>query len=202
LVTRNAYGSLVLNTDRMLMIDVDQPPKSGPAANIIKNVFRMFSGKAEPPPAESGHGLPTNLREALDHSNRAFRVYQTAAGWRLILCDSAIAAVDNSSLEIMRQFPVDPQYLKLCERQKTCRARLTPKSWRVGLDRPRYRYPYESPRVESAMAEWSANYLKAIDGHRTCRLLEGGDLKIAPELVSMIELHDQLSGVDSDAHLA
>ncbi len=202
LVTRNAYGSLVLNTDRMLIIDVDQPQNPNAVGSLIKKAIGVFFSRAAPPAEIPQNVLPQNLREALNQSTRQFRVYQTAAGWRLIMCDAAIGAVDKASLEIMRQFPVDQQYLRLCERQKTCRARLTPKSWRVGLERPRYRYPFDSAPEKASMAKWSDSYLKAIEGHATCRLLEGHDLPIAPELAQLIELHDQLSGVDSEAPLA
>jgi len=202
IVSRNSYGSLVLNTDRMLMIDVDLPHRPSPGAGIVGSIMQMFASKPAAKAAGPENEIPENIRSPLNNSRNSFRVYKTAAGWRLIMTDPAIDGLSNMALEIMQQFPVDPQYMKLCKRQKTCRARLTPKSWRVGLDRLRVRFPYTSEKEQAVMDSWSKKYLKAIEGHATCRLVLGHNAPVAAELLPLVELHDQLSGVDSESPLA
>src|ERR1700759_4870200 len=72
-VTRNSYGSLVLNTAGALFIDVDLP-ESAPASGIPGSLF----GKK--PPADPRDAVLATLREGLQRaSSGSFRIYQTAA---------------------------------------------------------------------------------------------------------------------------
>ena len=72
-VTRNGYGALVLNTVRTMFVDVDLPPQPG-------GLRRLFGGKSAAGEAET----LARLRAALAaHSIGSFRIYRTAAGFRV-----------------------------------------------------------------------------------------------------------------------
>lgn len=191
LVTRNAYGAMILNTDRLLMIDVDGP---------------------ETPPWwqqawQKLRGRPGRLSERLDQALREngperFRVYRTAAGWRLLEVAQPAAGVGPRSLATLQRFPVDPHYLRLCRRQQTFRARLTPKPWRCNSPRPPVGFPRQDGEAVAEFAAWLAHYHQAIAGYRTAELTSGQENPVHADLRLLVELHDRLCGVDRSGPLA
>lgn len=97
----------------------------------------------------------------------------------------------------------DPQYVRLCRAQKSFRARLTPKPWRVGIENPPARFPYETPGDERAMRDWEARYAQASQRFASCVLLEemGGGTE-HPQVVPIVSLHDEHTRVGSGLPLA
>src|SRR5215472_12903310 len=76
ILTRNRYGALVLNTARLLFLDIDAP-----APTFSQRLRRMFSRAHF---AEDDDAI-AKLRETLRQLGRAtFRLYRTAAGFRAI----------------------------------------------------------------------------------------------------------------------
>ncbi|MCL2743078.1 MAG: hypothetical protein FWE67_04435 [Planctomycetaceae bacterium] len=61
------------------------------------------------------------------------RIYKTAAGYRGIVTHALFDPTDPETLKLMERFECDPQYIRLCKRQESFRARITPKGWRCGL---------------------------------------------------------------------
>ena len=61
------------------------------------------------------------------------RVYKTCAGYRGLVTHATFDPTADATLDLMRQFRCDPQYVTLCKRQESFRARLTPKGWRCKL---------------------------------------------------------------------
>src|SRR5712692_10909752 len=75
-VTRNGYGSLVLNADRAMFVDVDLPRAS------FASRFGAWLGVARHrPEAETLARLKTVLASV---SGSSFRIYRTAAGFRVL----------------------------------------------------------------------------------------------------------------------
>jgi hypothetical protein len=195
LVTRNAYGALILNTDRMVIVDVDERPKS--LWGALTRWLRSCCGWPVARSREDG------IVEAIaaDREN-AYRLYRTAAGWRVLLVSRAVDGVDEAALDLLRRFDVDEYYLKLCRRQKTFRARLTAKPWRCGCPRAPHRFPREEPEAIRAFEAWEAEYSRHAIQYRVCRLIRGNDAPIAPNLAALVRLHDSLSQTTSEFPLA
>lgn len=179
-VTRNRYGALVLNTDDVLIADIDDAPKPG----IMQRLF----GKRTDPDQE----LIARLTAwQADRGEHALRVYRTAAGYRAIFTDRAHTTSDPQSLRLLQALGADPLYVTLCRRQKCCRARLTPKPWRCGIDKPRARFPFTSAEVEQAHRAWEDRYIEQTKSYATCRLLATiGSALADPRVSQIVQIHD------------
>src|SRR5579863_4182705 len=127
-VTRNGYGSLVLNTRELMFVDIDKQDK---VYGVIGTGLRSLFGKPAPEPA-----VLRDIQEVAGRNNLTVRVYRTAAGYRLLITNAPFQAGNPRTEDLLRQFDADPLYARLCRMQESFRARLTPKPWRCGLPIP------------------------------------------------------------------
>jgi hypothetical protein len=199
-VTRNSHGCLVLNTAKVMFVDIDLPePK--PAAGFFKRLF----GKPDPSPAS------TSLAGALaqienwtrSRSEWGWRIYRTRAGLRLLATHDLIEADSGAAKDAFAGLGADPLYCKLCLSQKSYRARLTPKPWRCGIaDKPE-RWPWLDAQAEKRFQKWEADYLSSAEGWATCELLRQiGNTNSHPEIPAIVKLHDAATRVGSQLQLA
>lgn len=193
-VTRNSYGCLVLNTTRALFADVDENFQT--MAPSFFSLFRKKPSLDEVIMEKARHWVDT-------HPGWGWRVYRTKAGYRLLATHLPIAADDPLAEEVFQEFKADPLYRKLCVNQKCFRARLTPKSWRCGVDRLTRRWPWFTAEEEVAFQQWEQTYRSAAAEYATCRLLgEAGTGSVHPEIAPLVDFHDKATGVGSDRPLA
>jgi len=179
LLTRNAYGSVVLNAARAMFIDVDAPGGS------------------------AGHGLDQIRRAASSAGLGGIRVYRTAAGFRLLATDREFAPSSSEAESAMRAVGADPSFVQLCKVQDSFRARLTPKPWRVGHHAPPGDYPREQGWQQSAFDEWLRQYERAAASKATCQFVETiGSASVHPDVAPILALHDEQTRVDSSLPLA
>jgi len=178
-VTRNAYGAQVLNAARLLFLDVDVRPPG-----VIARLFRALR------PAEAP--ALTRLRTALQHYGKAsFRIYATASGLRAIAVDRDFDPAGREAQELMQATATDPYFARLCVAQRSFRARLTPKPWRVSLPVPPGRHPREAD-ARRRFSEWLAKYEQVSHGYATCRYLETvGNAAAKGAAARLIDLHDR-----------
>lgn len=219
-VTRNSYGSLVLNADNLLFADVDQEEQekedgtgSDPAGAegleaILSGLFSMFGGKQENPlerPKVTGRPLSMfdKIERLVEAHGFAARVYRTAAGHRVMVTDRQMPAGGDEIETILNEFGSDPLYLRLCRTQQSFRARLTPKPWRCGVRKPPVKFPFEGPGEQAAIRQWQAEYDRRIADYATCRLVRtfGGD-RVHPSLQTLVDYHDRETKATSDLPLA
>ena len=184
LVTRNSYGSTVLNTASALFADVDLPESSGGASFL----GRLF-GKTQLSPEEEALA---RLREGLQRaSSGSFRIYRTAAGFRVLATDRAYDPRSPEAQALMVSIGTDPAFLQLCRVQESFRARLTPKPWRCGHAKPPGRHPRETPDEQADFASWLASYDQACQSKATCRFVESvGPGWVGEEIQPILDLHD------------
>lgn len=185
ILTRNRYGAIVLNTDRLLFLDVDVPEES-----MFQRLGRLFSRRQDPAAAAL-----TRLRDALrSHGRASFRIYRTAAGLRAIAVDREYDPAGRDAQDLMKQTGTDPHFIRLCSAQRSFRARLTPKPWRCQVPLPPGQYPYEDESSRGRHAEWLARYETASKGYATCRFLETvGSSRPGGQSEKLLELHDRLT---------
>lgn len=196
-ITRNAYGSLVLNTARVVFADVDLPEPARPG--FLARVF----GSA-PPPAQPALDEQLRLIEAaLRGLGASARVYQTHAGLRLLLTDRTLDPLRPETRELLERLGSDPLYVSLCRQQECFRARLTAKPWRLGLHAPSWRWPFADERSEQAARAWLTGYEAARAGHAATRYLTTFGARAPDEEIrAVIDVHDRLSGAESGLPLA
>jgi len=176
-VTRNSYGSLVLNTDELLFADVDTSPAT--ARGPLDQAARV-AGQ---------HGF-------------SWRLYQTAAGYRVMVTNRQIRGGGDEAEAILSEFGSDPLYMRLCRTQQSFRARLTPKPWRAGARKPPVKFPFEDRGAEAAFRRWETDYGGAIAAYATCRLIRTVGGEVNPGFAALIEYHDRETKAASSLPLA
>ena len=198
-VTRNHYGSLVLNTGSMMFIDIDLHLEA-PFAGLMRSLKQMF-GIAALGPAEQA---VADIRSAAARfPSMTFRVYRTLAGFRVAVVGKRILPGSVESSELFDAFGSDPLYVKLCTKQDSFRARLTPKHWRCGAARPLAKFPYETPQARASYDVWKQQYERTCTAFAACAFLEQiGTTPTTADHARLIRLHDSLARVDSQLPLA
>ncbi len=199
-VTRNCYGCLVLNTARVMFVDIDLPePK--PSGGFFK---KLFSKPALTPPSnEQSAAMATIENWTRNNSRWGWRIYRTRAGLRL-LATQALVAADSAEVEnVFEALGADPLYQKLCKAQKCFRARLTPKPWRCGLHDKPERWPWLDAKREKQFQKWEAEYQSYSADWATCEFVRHiGNPDMHPGVRSILELHDGPTKAESKLQLA
>lgn len=180
-VTRNRYGALVLNTAQVPFIDVDAVAPTG--LQGLKSLF----GRA---PAVD----PTlaRIREACErHPRQAFRVYRTAAGYRVLATNTYLDPASAETTSFLNGFGADPAFVTLCRLQASFRARLTPKPWRIAVPAPPGQHPRD-PVAQSEFGTWLLKYETASRGHATCAFVEAiGSAPPDADVRAIVDEHDR-----------
>jgi hypothetical protein len=174
IITRNRYGCLVLNTNKLLIVDVDV------------GVPQSFDSR----------DCPTSCRIAISQRQAiaalkvlveqfpqlGFRVYSTRNGLRYFCTTQEFDPLDKKTQRLMQNLYVDPLYARLCKFQATFRARLTPKPWRVEVGEESERFVYDRS---------TGLVLPELSTYAVCRLVEiMGVHSILPEFEAVIRVHD------------
>lgn len=220
-ITRNRYGSAVLNTDAVLISDIDLvEPSSQDRVKLGGGLLsRLFGGgRAEQlteqqqdpdafglrSPGRRGehHERTLALIEDLRtrHPELGVRTYRTRNGFRLLITGSGAAPSSKRAKELMGQVSSDELYMILCRVHDTFRARLTPKPWRVKVDR------FEELGTRTAGDDlhraWVERYRAASAEVAVCRLLSSTGPAPDPVEQQIIDLHDRAVRPESGLRLA
>jgi hypothetical protein len=201
-VTRNSYGCLVLNTATLMFVDVDAPQAK--ESGFLAGLF----GFRRPDKSRQGSDFEAGLRESVNrwlasHPTWGWRLYRTRAGMRLVATHEPVGPDDPQCREAFEWFAADPLYRRLCASQKCFRARLTPKPWRCGGDKPRHRWPWKDAKAEAAFQQWEHGYMKAAGQHATCELQgQFGKSDWHPALAPLIDFHDTTTRATAKLPLA
>jgi hypothetical protein len=176
-VTRNSYGSLVLNTDELLFADVDQN-------------------------TAMGKGPLDRVRSVAGRHGFSLRLYQTAAGYRVMVTNRRIQGGGDEAEAILNEFGSDPLYMRLCRTQQSFRARLTPKPWRAELRKPPVKFPFEDAGAAAGFRRWEDEYTAGIARYATCRLINTVGEEVDSGFAGLIEYHDRETKAASSLPLA
>jgi hypothetical protein len=197
-ITRNSYGCLVLNTARVMFVDVDLPePKS-------LGLFSRLFGKA---PAASivteSSALAKVENWTRSHPDWGWRIYRTRAGLRLLATHALFDPETAASDGVFDALGADPLYRQLCKAQKCYRARLTPKPWRCGVHAKPERWPFLDARAEKHFQKWQAQYESFAAGWATCEFVRKiGNGEVHPAVQPILTVHDRMARVESKLKLA
>lgn len=198
-VTRNAYGALVLNAARVMFVDIDFPRESG-LKSFLRTVRKRFGTTALSPEADRLREIEQWTRT---NPTWSMRVYRTFGGFRCLVTDRVFHPARESTLEVLRSLHSDPLYIRLCQRQECFRARLTPKPWRCGIEKPPSRYPWETQEAERKYRQWESRYRLAASRYTTCNLVKHiGSSQIHPDPDLILSVHDRLACLGADRKLA
>jgi len=194
-ITRNRYGSMVLNAARVCFVDVDFPaPRAGGLVEAVRQWLVPARRRAQVEAVQSAT-IGAVRGWAAAHPDRSFRLYRTAAGLRLLFTDRLY---DPSSAEVsalLEELGSDPLYQRLTKHQECFRARLTAKPWRCGCERPPQAYPWATPEAEAAARAWEAGYGERAAGFAACRLVEslGAQGSWVDSIAVVVATHDAMA---------
>ena len=198
-ITRNSYGCLVLNTARVMFVDVDLPEPKKPG------LFQKLFGKpsAEPPPLTEAGALAKVENWTRNNPEWGWRIYRTRAGLRLLATHALFDPEAAASDRIFDALAADPLYCQLCKTQKCFRARLTSKPWRCGVRHKPERWPFLDARAEKHFQKWEAQYQSMSFNWATCALVKKlGNDTVHPAIQPILKLHDEMTKVESGLQLA
>ena len=197
-ITRNSYGCLVLNTARVMFVDVDLSEPKSPG------LFSWLFGKPSVAPVVTESSALAKVENWMrSNPDWGWRIYRTRAGLRLLathaLFDPEAAASDG----VFDSLGADPLYSQLCRTQKCYRARLTPKPWRCGVRHKPERWPFPDARAEKHFQKWDAQYQSMSFNWATCALVKKiGNDTVHPGIQPILKLHDEMAKVESKLPLA
>lgn len=182
LLTRNRYGAVILNAEQLFFADLDLEPPG------LWDRFLHLFGRPLPEPEAAA--MRTLEAFCLGNPQWSFRVYRTFKGLRLMAPHAPQDPASDSTQAIQRQLGSDRLFIHLCRYQKSFRARLSPKPWRIGLPRPEA-FPREDAEAESRFRLWLTSYQRAAEAHATCRFIKTlGSGQIDPRFGALVRLHD------------
>jgi hypothetical protein len=204
-VTRNAYGALVLNASSLMFVDVDVDPKtqSHAAGRSLGGIFGSLFGKPSKPAPSPPDPFIDGFRKVAERHGLAARVYQTAAGYRLAITNLPFQPSSSETKALLQEFGSDPLYMRLCRQQDSFRARLSPKPWRCQCYQLNVKFPFETPLDKSRYQGWESYYNSKSSAYSTCRYVTSlGTGVIAPEFSELIRCHDRETKSESALPLA
>lgn len=188
IVTRNSYGALVLNTDHMMFVDVDRKITPHRKGGLLSSLF----GKSKTEPVNDP--LIDAMRAVTDRHKLAARLYETAAGYRLIVTSVPFQAGSTEAETLLAEFHSDPLYVRLCRMQESFRARLTPKPWRCDFHAPPVEFPFETADDQNRFDNWEREYNAKGASFATCRFISDlGSGSVNPGFRELIDYHDHES---------
>jgi hypothetical protein len=101
------------------------------------------------------------------------RVYRTPNGYRVLALHRTFEPQGPESTELFELLGADKTYVQMCRNQRCFRARLTPKPWRMGLDKLGPRpgvWPIKPARLP-ARRDWVKQYERAASAFSACQYI-------------------------------
>ena len=191
-ITRNRYGAQVLNTENMMILDIDKPkPASG------GGLAGLFKKKDTRPPKEQIFEMVRNLAMT-KYKEYGFRLYETYQGTRVIVLGRDFDPRADETKRMMHEFNSDPLYTTLCIKQGCYRARLTPKPYRMKLRDYKVKYPRDGEDGE--FQRWLSEYESVSRDFSVCKLIE--QIGASQYVNDVVRLHDDMTGVGYPLRLA
>lgn len=184
-LTRNCYGAIVLNTESVLFGDIDviEP-------GFLSRILQVF-GKTKKDKAFFVSKIEQYQKQ---NPHYTLKVYETFAGLRVVVTNQVFENYSASAKAIFSALGADPLYVKLCETQSCFRARLTPKPWRINIERPVTRFPRQEQAELDEFASWVQQYEMASRSVSTVKLVSifGKDFE-HPDVARVLAVHDHYS---------
>ncbi len=194
-ITRNRYGALVLNSANVMFIDVDLPIPIRQREPLLKQLFSIFSVKKKQAIVEQGiraELISRFVEFQSRHQDLALRIYETAAGFRLVVLNKTMDPTSDESQSIMKELESDNLYQLLCQNQQCYRARLTPKPWRCGYkSAPRWFPRVKAEHIKEYDA-WVQTYEERSSKYGICRKVDDlGITALDTTVQQILDVHDK-----------
>ena len=168
-------------------------------SSLLNRLYVRFKGGA----AERAIGVIEDY--ANKHPQCHLRLYRTPMGFRVLAMHQTFEPGSEDAIQLLQDLNADPLYVRMCNNQHCFRARVSPKPWRIGMQRLSPRpgvWPIRRERMP-ARAQWVRNYNKLAEPYAACRFVRAlGNGSTLMKTRQVQSLHDQLSHADTDLKLA
>jgi len=191
-ITRNRYGASILNTENMMILDIDKPRM------IIGDLFKRKNAQLA---KVRIFNTVRKLAATPKYKEYSFRLYETYQGSRVIVLGKDFDPRDRETKRMMDEFNCDPLYTFLCIRQGCYRARLTPKPYRMKMRGYKVKFPREGD--DSEFQQWLSQYelnSRNFNDFNAGRFIE--QIGMNHCLSDVIRLHDEMTGINFRQPLA
>ncbi|WP_105254587.1 hypothetical protein [Pseudoalteromonas sp. T1lg75] len=133
------------------------------------------------------------------------RIYQTSMGFRILFMEQTYEPTSESAAALLKSLGSDRVYMQMCRNQRCFRARVSPKPWRVGIERLRPRpgvWPIKAERLKERQ-DWIRTYERKAKGYASCKFMMklGSDIT-DPKTIHVMRLHDDLCKANREYSLA
>ena len=132
------------------------------------------------------------------------RVYRTPMGFRVLFMENTHDPCSESTLKLLNSLKSDKLYIQMCRNQHCFRARVSPKPWRIGVDRLRPR-PGVWPIKPEYMAErksWIKSYDDKSRTYSACKYLTKiGSDHVNSKAEEVRKLHDDFCKVTDEKRM-
>ena len=188
-VTLNRYGALVLNSARVMFVDIDDPKPKPTIRDFLSAIVgrKPVDGK----PADMEQRLRQIAQMVRGQGNPRCAVYRTRAGYRVLVMGRLFDPTSDETRAFLDACGSDPLYTHLTRNQKCFRARPSPKPWRCKLSRPPFDFPRDSDKEQEAFLKWEEKYTSVSGQFAVCEFM--GEIGEGPETSEGLfvrKLHD------------
>jgi hypothetical protein len=128
------------------------------------------------------------------------RVYRTPNGYRILVMHQIFEPRGEQVQLFFKAIYADPYYDLMCQNQNCFRARISPKPWRIGVERLRQGiWPVPNERI-ALRENWVREYQRQAEDYASCRFVEQfGSQMVHSKAKRVQSIHDQYC--KSDSHL-
>jgi len=133
-----------------------------------------------------------------------FALYETPKGLRLLALHRTFDPRSEEVQAMFRELDGDPAYAQMCALQACFRARVSPKPWRIGIQRPPSSILWPVPdNLHRRRQNWVARYETAANEYAACRFVEElGDGRVDPRCREVQRMHDEMCRARSELPIA
>lgn len=106
------------------------------------------------------------------HPTWHLRLYRTPVGFRVLALHRVFDPHEAEGSEFFSAIDADPSYVRMCLNQRCFRARLSPKPWRIGIERHIKPQPGVWPISPERLPEryrWVEDYERKARDYAACR---------------------------------
>jgi len=140
------------------------------------------------------------------HPNWHLRLYRTPAGYRVLVMHALFEPRSQEAEIVFEAMGADPVYVQMCVNQCCFRARVSPKPWRIGMDRhlkPRPGVWPVKPEQMERRQQWVRDYEAKATEFAACAFVESlGSSTVHPATEAVRSLHDEMCRTTSGLPLA
>ncbi|MFH2047156.1 MAG: hypothetical protein ABIK92_18665 [Pseudomonadota bacterium] len=144
--------------------------------------------------------IETIKKVSIESPELHFRLYRTPLGFRVLLMNDTYSPTSDTAINLLKDLQSDSIYVQMCKNQNCFRARVSPKPWRIGIERIKPQpgvWPIKEERMKDRR-EWVDMYEKKAKNYSSCHfLMQLGSVKVSPKAEFVRKIHDDLCKVSS-----